>query len=590
MSARSASGRSRNAEQSRPSQDEAARGIDPQTEIAGLNLADQQRTGEDVRRRGWFWHWNTIVTQYAPLIGLKGVGLLNSYTVWTDRRDESPHRGFAFPSQQSEADFYGEDRAELITINQILVALDLLEIRKEMVLRADEKGQWRAPQNFYRVKDHGDGYNLTANDVMKVVELADAKPPVYRYVRNIFSARFAPIDSCNVWAGILAEVSQTEAWRRLAEKTQRDEARASARAKAGHESRKASLDASSADDAAAPIHDGKDSGAGEMEIGPKTNVADINRGLATSVESANKGLDGSGPTLVEPANTAGPTSVAPVNRTYNQSTLTTTTTSSDGVVFEAKDVSRDSVTGELEPVNAEIRPAPGDGPSELRAILAFEESNGRGVTPAERKLLAGIAQRFDGAALRQSPIESGWSWVAAAVYEAVDAGSAFVAPRRVREILNRWEREGAPGALTGSGGVRLAASQPPAAEAPVEPSELAAPASEPVLNEVFMIEECGLPSVQVWAAVLDEIVARQNVARSERDNWLRPARLGGRGADGELIVIAPSALAQKWINGRLRRPLKAAVAAIIGREIEINVRVAPPPSLAPSSVAREESA
>src|SRR4051812_22596900 len=73
------------------------------------------RAGADARRRGWFWHWNSIVTQYAPLVGLKGIGLLNSYTVWTDRRDESPHRGYAFPSQQAEADFYGEERAELIT-------------------------------------------------------------------------------------------------------------------------------------------------------------------------------------------------------------------------------------------------------------------------------------------------------------------------------------------------------------------------------------------------------------------------------------------------------------------------------------------
>ena len=88
------------------------------------------RAGEDTRRRGWFWHWNNIVTQYAPLIGLKGVGLLNSYTVWTDRREESAYRGYAFPTQQSEAAFYGEDRAELIALNKILVALDLIEIRK----------------------------------------------------------------------------------------------------------------------------------------------------------------------------------------------------------------------------------------------------------------------------------------------------------------------------------------------------------------------------------------------------------------------------------------------------------------------------
>ena len=65
--------------------------------------ANPQRTGVDTRHRGWYWHWNGVVTQYAPLIGLKGVGLLNSYTVWTDRREQSPTRGYAFPSQQSDA-------------------------------------------------------------------------------------------------------------------------------------------------------------------------------------------------------------------------------------------------------------------------------------------------------------------------------------------------------------------------------------------------------------------------------------------------------------------------------------------------------
>jgi hypothetical protein len=34
--------------------------------------------------------------------------------------------------------------------------------------------------------------------------------------------------------------------------------------------------------------------------------------------------------------------------------------------------------------------------------------------------------------------------VAAAIYEAVEAGSAYVAPRRVREIITRWQRDGRP--------------------------------------------------------------------------------------------------------------------------------------------------
>src|SRR5258707_10891716 len=98
-------------------------------------------TGQDIRHRGWYWHWNTLITQYAPLLGLKGVGLLNSYTVWTDRREGSPHQGYAFPTQDADGKFYGEGPEELITLNKLLVALDLIEIHKEMVLRHDDRNR-----------------------------------------------------------------------------------------------------------------------------------------------------------------------------------------------------------------------------------------------------------------------------------------------------------------------------------------------------------------------------------------------------------------------------------------------------------------
>src|SRR5687768_16455359 len=248
MSDRPRSGAKGGAAASHPSpSDEVAMRVAPEAAetagaIAGVaGEATATRSGEDTRRRGWFWHWNALVTQYAPLIGLKGVGLLNSYTVWTDRREESPHRGYAFPSQQSEADFYGEDRNELITINKILVALDLIEIRKEMVYRTDEKGRrWKVPHNLYRVKDHGDEFNLSTADVMRVAQLADKDRAVYRYVRRMFSPRFEPIDRDNVWHRILDELRPTDIWQRLAARTERDEQRASARSKAGHASRRTS--------------------------------------------------------------------------------------------------------------------------------------------------------------------------------------------------------------------------------------------------------------------------------------------------------------------------------------------------------------
>ncbi|MCS7051483.1 MAG: hypothetical protein NZL87_07700, partial [Thermomicrobium sp.] len=215
-----------------------------------------ERSGDDTRRRGWFWHWNTIITQFSPLIGLKGVGLLNSYTVWTDRREHSPYRGYAFPSQHAEAAFYGEDRAELITINKILVALDLIEIRKEMVTRIDEAGRrWRVPHNFYRVKDRPEGFVLSPEAVLRVVELAARDEAVYRYIRHVFSPRFAPIDRDNVWHQILPVLRRHPLWQQLAARAAAEEARFSARTKAGHARRKAAQSSAPVPTTVAPTDD-----------------------------------------------------------------------------------------------------------------------------------------------------------------------------------------------------------------------------------------------------------------------------------------------------------------------------------------------
>ncbi|MGH9173517.1 MAG: hypothetical protein ACRD1H_04120, partial [Vicinamibacterales bacterium] len=320
------------------------------------------RAGLDARRRGWFWHWNNVVTQYAPLLGLKGVGLLNSYTVWTDRRDESPHRGYAFPSQQSEADFYGEERAELITINKILVALDLIEIRKEMLTRTDERGRrWRVPHNLYRVKDRPSGVDLRAEDVMSVAELALMDATVFRYVRRVFSERFRPIDGDNVWHAILSEVRDHPTWRELQERTSAIEARASARTRAGHQSRTGATPSNDAPaarsmpnrDGDGDDHDDENNGDPDAALLPDTEQDGVSvRSVATSVATSNSGCHegesidvGGGNTglaiavaaandglAARPATTAAPTNdgrhpiVGHGNTTYDQPNLTTTTT------------------------------------------------------------------------------------------------------------------------------------------------------------------------------------------------------------------------------------------------------------------------
>jgi len=709
----------------RPSNDEAAKPVFVTAEeITGpVATPNPTRSGEDTRRRGWFWHWNSIVTQYAPLIGLKGVGLLNSYTVWTDRRDESPHRGYAFPSQQSEADFYGEDRAELITINKLLVALDLIEIRKEMVLRLDEQGRrWKVPHNFYRVKDHDDGSSLTSRDVLNVAELADRDGAVYRYVRRVFSPKFAPIDHNNVWAQILEEVRQTEVWQRLATKAAKEEQRASDRTKAGHAARKGSFILPVDVDKATTSIEVNDSSADGKTAAQVTIVATTNNGSNPDVEESNNGSTPDLATSVAPSNSALPTYDDQTNRTYNQYPLTTTTTTPDGAKqgksatkrasFDTPgELSRRPVTQSKNTVTGRQgagpngQAGPSDAPGEARAVQAFEDANGRRATAAERHLLTGLSKRFDPAARRAQVLhmESGWSWVTAGIYEAVEAGSTFVAPRRLREILTRWERDGLPeeerapgndqvishrhvdhtGQLGGAeravashrvsehtgyelntnapdfdlphgfgsrrtwsfavslletalerstlarlvrasaivgyanGEVTIAVPEEDQAEqlageyrdlvarkiseamrrpiriaVLIESQTSVVPGGDSVSvpaivpsgdrvarpsgleNPNFMIAECGMPSAQVWAAIIDEIVSDGEVSRLNVETWLRSSQLIGRGSDGALIVGAPHVLAQRRIESRFRSPLVAAVEAVLGSQLRLEIVVA----------------
>jgi hypothetical protein len=559
-------------------------------------VPEPSRAGEDVRRRGWFWHWNALVTQYAPLIGLKGVGLLNSYTVWTDRREESPHRGYAFPSQQSEADFYGEDRAELITINKILVALDLIEIRKEMVVRADPQGRrWKVPHNFYRVKDHGDDFSLDPSDVLRVAELAARDRAVYRYVRRVFSPRFSPIDGDNVWGRILPEVRLTPVWQGLAARAAAEEDRASARTRAGHAARKgAATDietepsveplasppffAPDTGDGAAIGSSGNDSASVANPSAGSTTVAAINTGLPVDVGGSNRGSRQARRSSVAPANEAGQTDVAPSNTTYHQSS-TTTKDAIDESEVELSVVGRDggptigtmTTTRTGQSGGPGTRP-PADGPGETAALRAFESANDRAATPAERKLLRDLAARFEPVAAaaqqeRQDVPGSGWGWLEAAVWDAVEAGSAFVAPRRVREILLRWERDGFPQPRDPGPprpepprGVPIRSASRDDAPPPRTPAPL------------FTVEEVGLSNRQVWAATLAELARRGDVSRADVETWLRPAGLIGR--DGATLLIgAPNAVARDRIVSRLLPALRQAIAATIGVTVGVEVIV-----------------
>ncbi len=449
--------------------------------ITGVDFTEV-RTGEDTRQRGWFWHWNELHTEYEPLLKHSGIGLITSYIVWTDRREHSPYRGYAFPSLQSQAAFSGSDRAELITINRILVALDLLEIRKEMVLRIDEKGhKWRVPHNLYRVKDRSGDPHLTTADVTRVLELAEERKDVYRHIRHLLTSSFVPISRNNVWHQILAELRPTALWQRLAEQALAEEARFSARSKAGHRSRKSTEDAGAgssgpptpkqlravddadldddffvpgSDDADSPATVVSDPAQAEASGPAQTSVASTNDGCQTTVATSNRGLDEDRQSSGGPSNQGRATSVAPSNPMYDQSIQTTRTKKGDrdqGSEEGCDRASETAVTGvvtstgiPLSQVGAGpgIEHAPGNGPDRAAALVAFAEANGRTASVAEERLLGRIAEDAGAA--------QGWAIVAAAIYEAVDSGSAFVAPKRVREIVRRWLRDGLPAELSGS--------------------------------------------------------------------------------------------------------------------------------------------
>ena len=99
------------------------------------------------------------------------------------------------------------------------------------------------PHNLYRVKDRSGDPHLTTADVTRVLELAEERKDVYRHIRHLLTSSFVPISRNNIWHQILAELRPTALWQRLAEQALAEEARFSARSKAGHRSRKSTEDA-----------------------------------------------------------------------------------------------------------------------------------------------------------------------------------------------------------------------------------------------------------------------------------------------------------------------------------------------------------
>ena len=296
------------------------------------------------------------------------------------------------------------------------------------------------------------------------------------------------------------------------------------------------------------------------------------------------------------------TAVDQTNRTYNQTELTTTTTTAgpnesisnepaaahaerESNVFDKPDGASQRPVTAAEPLVTGIRERSrrsgrADGRAgEEAAVRAFEDANGRRSTPAERQLLRGLADRFDPAARERSEPgrDTGWAWLTAAVYEAVEAGSAFVAPRRLREIMARWEREGLP---SGDGSRQTAdGSDQPSAVSRLhgtETADLRLPAADSVLGDApdFALPH-GFGSRRTWefaisllSGALEPGVLRELVAGT--------AIVGYR--DGEVTIAAPDANQAERIAGDYAGLIARKLGEAMRRPVRLAVLLTAPPA------------
>lgn len=235
-------------------------------------------------------------------------------------------------------------------------------------------------------------------------------------------------------------------------------------------------------------------------------------------------------------------------------------------------------------------PPPAELPVRDRAYRQFAEANDRPASRAEQRLLAALARDLEETA-GLSETEA-WRWVGDAIDEAVAAGSAYVAPRRVGEIVLRWSREGRGD--SGFGGQSQRRSQPvtrrsdvshtPApwevtadaegSHTPAPPARRPVPApprrGDTVRVPAFPVPGCGLTNHQVWAAVVDELQRGGTMPRADIDAWLRTA--GVVGVEGEeLLVGVPNVLAERRAAGRYRGVLEAAVERVTGVRFAVRV-------------------
>ncbi|MBN1936844.1 MAG: hypothetical protein JW934_19440 [Anaerolineae bacterium] len=428
--------------------------------------------GADQRRRGFFWASNDQITDLAPLLGLDGVGLLASYDVWCDRRDGSASSGFAFPSREDEAHFYGLSRQTLVDITDIAQALELL-IVEVRVIASDNGTNDRTPKNFYRLIDRQ--RPLCADDVIAVLRLAEHKPTVFRRIAHIFKTEFAPIDRSNIWHHILPVAREHPLWKTLAARAQKRAESYSARRRQtpsvvtdsynAPEPRSLSVTAVTDSDpkqyhtttttttvrAAVWAHFARQTGATSYAPTPKDNLL-LDQLLTDGfgLDQICVGIDLACQRFVaarRPGRIGRFAYCIPVIRETSSRSVPADPAVAAAPAESTAPVDVDHHKPGEPASSAEVQiPDAADATLE-RVFEAFSAVNGRPTNDAERHALSRLARDFNPIALADPHPDSssGAQWVVMAIHTLFQEGSArggYLALKPIRSLLERWQQQG----------------------------------------------------------------------------------------------------------------------------------------------------
>lgn len=511
----------------------------------------------DLRKTGWSWGWDTLAREFAGLLHQTGLGVYFTYATYTDNRKESPYRGSSYTGVEALADFSGDSAEDIRTINKLLAALGLSRFETYTVYLPGKDGR-RATRNRLHCFLLDRDPHLSPNDVLAVLRLALEDPKVYKYIRHLFRPTFRPIDRAtdaegaprenpNPWYRILPLIKRSAEWRALTLRAEKDYLALRERNLHGVE-------------AAARRH--TERGPDPTTILPDTDDTPSTIVRNTDDASSIRITDPGSPPILPATEDGPPTRLPDTDGNHDQESWnqrkpgpitprveTTTTT-------RAPVISTPAHPPDVQPYSeSRPQPRPLSPDHSLATVLdLFGQANGRAANPIERDLLRQIAADFDDPARTQAADSSGATWIMAAIVEAVDAGSQFVSPRRVRAICERWARDG----------FRSSGSRPRHAS---EGSERL-----PWLDVPDIPMPNGQKSRTVWRRVVG--IARGSLNADTLIRYLEPCVISAYDSwRDEVEITVPDESTGRKLDSTFRGAIERALAMIFGQTTRFRCRV-----------------